>query len=162
MRSRVVRSSCFEAHKRVTRARGISLLAVLVFLPFSLEVSEGQHPSPSSPSRPVTVTPTRSSGAAGNSVQQGANGVDLAGLPLDDMGRVDIRQLNALNRQRKKDMTRDSEKMIALAKELNAEMEASTNGTLSSSEIHKAEKIEKLARGVQEKMKGTAQINRVG
>jgi hypothetical protein len=163
MRTRAVRSSCFEVRKRNTWARRVSFLAVLAFLPFSFGFSEGQHSgpsSPSSPSHPVTVSPVHPSAAVGTSIQQGVNGIDLTGLPLNDMGGVDIKQLNSLNRQRKKDMTKDSEKLIALATELNAEMETGTNGTLPSSSIHKAEKIEKLARKVQEKMKGSAQIIR--
>lgn len=62
------------------------------------------------------------------------------------------RQLRLLNVERQKDMVSDAGKLLALAKELNAEVEAADSGSLSQDQMHKVDQIEKLAKSVKLKM----------
>jgi hypothetical protein len=62
------------------------------------------------------------------------------------------RQLRLLNVERQKDMVSDADKLLALAKEFNAEVEAADSGSLSLDQMHKVDQIEKLAKSVKSKM----------
>ena len=62
------------------------------------------------------------------------------------------RRLNALNRERQKEMISDTNKLLRLAMELNDEIAANNTGTLTWDQLHKMAEIEKLARNVKEKM----------
>ncbi len=62
------------------------------------------------------------------------------------------RRLNALNRERQKEMVSDTNKLLKLAMELNDEIAANNTGTLTWDQLHKMAEIEKLARNVKEKM----------
>lgn len=62
------------------------------------------------------------------------------------------RRLNALNRERQKEMISDTNKLLRLAMELNDEIAATNTGTLTWDQLHKMAEIEKLARNVKEKM----------
>jgi hypothetical protein len=65
--------------------------------------------------------------------------------------RMEARRFTALNQMRQKSMKSDAEKLLRLAQELNDD--AGGSGTLSSAErMRKAAEIEKLAKGVKEKM----------
>jgi hypothetical protein len=59
------------------------------------------------------------------------------------------------NLQRQQDIRKDSEKLLELATELKQSVDKSNENTLSMDVIKKAEQIEKLAKQVKEKMKGT-------
>jgi len=61
----------------------------------------------------------------------------------------------AANTQREKQIVDDSTKLLQLATELKAEVGATHKDTLSLNLIRKAEEIEKLARGIKDKMKLT-------
>jgi hypothetical protein len=62
------------------------------------------------------------------------------------------RRLNALNRERQKEMISDTNKLLKLTMELNDEIAANNTGTLTWDQLHKMAEIEKLARNVKEKM----------
>jgi hypothetical protein len=62
------------------------------------------------------------------------------------------RRLNALNSDRHKSMVSDTEKLLRLAHELDAEIAANTTEGLTPKEIKDVAEIEKLARNVKEKM----------
>jgi hypothetical protein len=62
------------------------------------------------------------------------------------------RRLNALNRERQKEMISDTNKLLRLAMELNDEIAANNTGALTWDQLHKMAEIEKLARNVKEKM----------
>ena len=62
----------------------------------------------------------------------------------------------AANLERKKQIAADTAKLVELANELKEEVDKTDKDTLSISVIRKAEMIEKLAKGVKEKMKLTA------
>ena len=56
--------------------------------------------------------------------------------------------------ERQKKMIADTEKLLALATQLKADMDKTTKDTMSIDVIKKAEEIEKLARNVKDRMKG--------
>lgn len=62
----------------------------------------------------------------------------------------------AANLERKKQIAADTEKLVELANELKEEVDKTDKNTMSLGVIKKAEMIEKLAKGVKEKMKLTA------
>ncbi len=59
----------------------------------------------------------------------------------------------AANAERRKQIADDSAKLVKLAADLKAEIEKTSKDTLSLGVIRKADEIERLARGVKEKMK---------
>jgi ribosomal protein L9 len=61
----------------------------------------------------------------------------------------------AANVERKKQIADDAARLLQLATELKAEVDKTSKDTLSVNVIRKAETIEKLAKGVKEKMKLT-------
>jgi hypothetical protein len=67
---------------------------------------------------------------------------------MDDQAR-----LRNMDRQRK--LVADTEKLVALANELKSDVDKSSKNTLSLDVIKKADEIEKLARSVKDKMKGS-------
>jgi hypothetical protein len=62
------------------------------------------------------------------------------------------RRLKALNIERQKELVSDTNKLLKLARELNAEVAAQKGDTLTSEQLHKIIEIEKLARSVKERM----------
>jgi hypothetical protein len=62
------------------------------------------------------------------------------------------RRLNALNRERQKEMISDTNKLLRLTMELNDQIAANNTGSLTWDQLHKIAEIEKLARNVKEKM----------
>lgn len=74
---------------------------------------------------------------------------------LDDIGNSDPaeaeRRIKALNSMRQKALVSDTDKLLKLANELNAEISANPD-SLTSDQLRKLATIEKLARSVKEKM----------
>ena len=64
----------------------------------------------------------------------------------------DERLLRALNADRQKSMVSDANRLLRLAKELNAEIARTNPDSLSLDQLRKMAEIEKLARNVKEKM----------
>ena len=69
--------------------------------------------------------------------------------------QINRKLLKQMNVQRQKEMTADTAKLLALANELKAELDKSSTDELPMDVLRKAEQIEKLAHGVQEKMKSS-------
>jgi hypothetical protein len=68
------------------------------------------------------------------------------------------RRMTALNNERQKEMVSDTNKLLKLAKEVNDEIAARDTGGLTPEQLQKIAQIEKLARGVKDKMAdGTGQ-----
>lgn len=65
-------------------------------------------------------------------------------------------KVEAANSARRKQIADDAAKLLELATELKAEVDKTDKDTLSLQVIKKAESIERLAKGVKEKMKLTA------
>lgn len=59
------------------------------------------------------------------------------------------------NTQRQQDIVNDTAKLLDLAQQLKDEVDKSRKDQMSVSVIKKAEEIEKLAKSVKEKMKGS-------
>jgi hypothetical protein len=59
------------------------------------------------------------------------------------------------NSDRQKKLVEDTERLLALANELKVDVDKSTKDMLSLDVVRKADEIEKLARSVKEKMKGS-------
>ena len=72
--------------------------------------------------------------------------------PADGDPMYAERRLNALNSDRHKSMVSDTERLLRLARELEAEIAANTTGGLTPREMKDVAEIEKLARNVKEKM----------
>jgi uncharacterized membrane protein YhiD involved in acid resistance len=74
----------------------------------------------------------------------------------DSMARRTL-ELQAMRRnsQRQQDIVNDTNKLLDLAQQLKAEVDKSSKDQLSISVVKKAEEIEKLAKSVKEKMKGS-------
>jgi hypothetical protein len=62
------------------------------------------------------------------------------------------RQVRALNVERQKAMVSDTNKLLKLAHELDAEVSGTNSNSLSSDQLRKLAEIEKLAHSVKEKM----------
>jgi hypothetical protein len=75
---------------------------------------------------------------------------------LTDMGSndpVDVeKRLRALNAERQKDLVSDTNKLLKLSNELNAEIARANPDSLTAGQIRKLNEIEKLAHSVKDKM----------
>ena len=65
---------------------------------------------------------------------------------------VEEKRLNMINNARQKGLVDDTNKLLALATELNQEIAKSNPGELSAEQMHKVAVIEKLAHSVRDKM----------
>ena len=68
-------------------------------------------------------------------------------------------KFEAANEERNRQIADDTTKLLQLATQLKAEVDKTNKDTLSLNVIKKADSIEKLARGVKEKMKLTMAAN---
>ena len=66
-----------------------------------------------------------------------------------------VKDFEAANAERKKQIANDSAKLLKLATDLKSEVDKTNKDTLSLNVIRKADEIEKLAHDVKEKMKLT-------
>ena len=82
----------------------------------------------------------------------GRNGNPAEPDPMDPHRAEQQEKLR--NNDRQKRLVADTDKLLALATDLKAQVDKSTKDTLSVDVIKKAEEIEKLARSVKERMKG--------
>lgn len=62
------------------------------------------------------------------------------------------KRLKALNADRQKSMVSDADKLVKLARQLDAEIASNPTDDLTPEELHKVAEIEKLARNVKAKM----------
>lgn len=75
--------------------------------------------------------------------------------PADPMLRQQQERMEkARNVDRQKQLERDTDKLLALAKELKEEVNKSNKNTLSVDVVKKAAEIEKLAKSVKDRMRG--------
>ena len=70
-------------------------------------------------------------------------------------GKLEHDQAKLRNLDRQKQIVADTQKLVALANELQSDVQKSNKDTLSLDVIRKADEIEKLAKSVREKMKGS-------
>lgn len=126
--------------------------------------------SPTQPvNKPIKPPPIGGSGAdsggpfkAQGTGMQGINGQNQSPIspnvngtadPLNSRLEQDQAKMRNLDRQKK--LVDDTTKLVSLANELKSDVEKSNKDTLSLDVIRKADEIEKLARSVKEKMKGS-------
>jgi nitric oxide reductase activation protein len=76
----------------------------------------------------------------------------VSDVPLNQQ-QMEEQQAKARNTERQKQLVADTQKLVALANELQTEVGKSTKDTLSLDVIRKADEIEKLAKTVRERMK---------
>jgi len=77
------------------------------------------------------------------------------GVPGDPDSVLTKRQLSMLNMQRQKKMVSEADKLLALARELNSEIETANSNSMSTDQMRKVEEIEKLAKSVKTRMTTT-------
>jgi hypothetical protein len=76
--------------------------------------------------------------------------------PKDPMEeKMEHEREKAMNKQRQTTLQKDTDHLLELATELKAYVDKTNEHTLSVDVIKKAEEIEKLAKSVKEKMKGS-------
>lgn len=76
--------------------------------------------------------------------------------PISLSPDMEANQVKMRNIDRQKQLVEDTEKLLALANELKADVDKSTKDTLSLDVVKKADEIEKLAHSVKEKMKNAS------
>lgn len=69
--------------------------------------------------------------------------------------KMEKEQAKKLNEERFENLKRDTDRLLKLSTELKEYVDKANKDTLSLDVIRKAEEIEKLARSVKEKMKGS-------
>jgi hypothetical protein len=75
--------------------------------------------------------------------------------PTDPMQRQRLEKMEkARNVDRQKQLEKDTDKLLSLAKELKEEVDKSNADTLSVDVVKKAAEIEKLAKSVKDRMRG--------
>ena len=102
---------------------------------------------------------TGSGGGRGS--MSGQSGVPVPSMPAgsDTIPTIPLspdmeaNQVKMRNIDRQKQLVEDTQKLLALANELKADVDKSTKDTLSLDVVKKADEIEKLAHSVKEKMK---------
>ncbi|QNI34403.1 hypothetical protein H7849_11210 [Alloacidobacterium dinghuense] len=120
----------------------LSLFAVVVVLGGCFLTAKAQQTLP-----PITTRPPVSPGQAPNSSDEN-DGDTMA-------HRAMVQQAQRRNDQRQKDIVTDTAKLLTLTEQLKDEVAKSDKDQMSVSVIKKAEEIEKLAKAVKEKMKGS-------
>ena len=103
-----------------------------------------------------TGIPGASSGGRSGRGQQLPQQIPSA-VPDDGItdGKLEHDQAKLRNMDRQKQIVADTQKLVELANELQADVQKSNKDTLSLDVIRKADEIEKLAKSVREKMKGS-------
>ena len=120
-------------------------LAAFLAMPFSTGISHGQPAGAMQfPTQDPTAVPP-----LGRRSRPGSDADDPLTMTYTPQ------QIKQLNVQRQKEMTDDTVKLLALANELKSELEKGGKEASSIDQVRKAEKIEKLAHDVGQKMKTT-------
>jgi hypothetical protein len=65
---------------------------------------------------------------------------------------ADPKRMRVLNAERQKELVSDTQKLLQLARELNAEVSDANAGAMTDAQLRKVAEIAKLARSVKEKM----------
>ena len=153
MRWWAICSGCFRGLstlKRVGSAYGLIALAALACLPVSESHSQVPQPNGGLPG------PGRTSQGF-IALPENANPHPDANRALQDSMRMhdNAKRFELLNTVRQKEMASDTEKLVALASQVKADMDKSTQPTLSMEAVRQVEQIEKLAQSVRDKMRAS-------
>jgi hypothetical protein len=123
-----------------------ALVLSLVFLISNFSVSPAQQQQQQTPQIPTVARPSTPG-------QPTIPGDETGPDPL--ARRIMLEQAKKRNIQRQQDIVKDTNKLLELAQQLKTEVDKSNQDQLSLSVVKKAEEIEKLAKAVKEKMKGS-------
>jgi hypothetical protein len=125
----------------------LAALAVAVALAVSVAIAaqgQAQNPPPSAPPRPHSILlPEANRPPDANDI------MEMQEQKQKDAGK----DVAAANLERKKQIVDDSGKLLKLAADLKTEIDKTNKDMLSLDVIRKADEIERLAKGVKEKMK---------
>jgi cell envelope opacity-associated protein A len=129
----------------------VVLLSALASMPFSAGLSQSSAPGGMSGDpqpRDISTWPP---------INPLANRTADANRILEDEMKLrdNQKRWEKLNVQRRKEMTSDTEKLLALANQLKSETDTVSKASLSVNTIHQAEEIEKLAHSVRDKMRSS-------
>lgn len=128
--------SFFKSQGR--RAGRVALPLLAAVLGFAFVVSPGQQTA-GWQNAPSPLSQTRGRGSTDS--------------PFGEQDSVFAeKQLKALNEARQKALVSDTQKLLKLTQELNAEISSSAPSSLTSQQLRKLASIEKLAHNVKEKM----------
>jgi hypothetical protein len=83
---------------------------------------------------------------------------DTPAQPGDPDSVAQERQMRALNAERQKSMVSDTNKLLKLVTELNAEVSNANSDMLSTDQLRKLAQIEKLAHSVKDKMSTSVRV----
>ena len=75
--------------------------------------------------------------------------------PLGNEAPMDPKRVRLLNAERQKEMVSDTDKLLELAKELNAEVSDASATGMTDAQLRKVAEIAKLARSIKDKMSYT-------
>jgi hypothetical protein len=129
--------------------RGLVCLVVLTFMSLAVGSAQQQigNGLPYPPPTPGVIPMNRT-----------ANPTADANRLMEDSlkQQANLKRFDEINKERRKEMTSDIQKLVELANQLKSATNQVTPDTTSVLEIRRAEAIEKLAHSVQHKMKVTA------
>ena len=128
--------------------RGLICLAVFVAIPSVVGISQQGQSSSGNPTHDYSGIPP---------MNPMANPTPDANKFLESSMRLQNsrKQINELNVLRQKEMMADTQRLVVLAIQLKAETDQTSREKLSMITVRQAEQIEKLAKGVRDKMKAT-------
>jgi len=133
----------FIVHRRFRTVRHCLRGAAVLFAAATL-VSVAQQPPSLNPDRPYLMPEANRLPDKNDQIQ------------LQQDQQIKKQSYEAANLERRKQIADDAAKLLELATELKKEVDKTGKDTLSINVIRKAESIERLAKGVKEKMKLTA------
>jgi hypothetical protein len=122
---------------------GVILRGATIVLATAALLAIAQEPPPGSPDKPL-IDPVLSRPPDKN-----------AQIQMQQQQQTKKASYEAANVERRRQIADDSAKILQLATDLKKEVDKTDKDTLSVNVIRKAEMIEKLAKGVREKMKLT-------
>jgi hypothetical protein len=127
------------------QARSLFCVAVFAAIPYAAGISQSSLAG--GPGHDYGVLPSNPT----------SNPTADANRIIEDSMRLreSQKRIAALNVQRQKDMTLDTEKLVLLAIKLKAETDRTSKDKLSVTELRQAELIEKLAKSVGNKMRAS-------
>jgi len=137
--------------KLTVKARTLACLAAIAAIPFSASVSLSPQ------NGPVSVNPLPHDISNWPPMNPTANPTADANRIMEDAMKAqdNRKRFEQLNLQRHKEMTSDTEKLLALANQLKDETDKAAKDALSMNAVRQAEQIEKLAHSVRDKMRAS-------
>jgi hypothetical protein len=131
-------------------ARNLVCLAAVIAIPYSSGISGALQQGMSGEPQPHDVSTWPPINPLANRTAD-ANRIMEDSMKL----RENQKRFEKLNLQRQKEMTSDTEKLLALANQLKTAADKNSKDVLSMESVREAEQIEKLAHNVRQKMRAS-------